>query len=39
VIAPVWPITSRTASKIRCGLSLEASRRRLYVNVDGWNPA
>ena len=35
---PVSAITSRTTSKIRCGRSEAASRRRQYVNVDGWNP-
>lgn len=36
--APDSVITSVTASKIRCGRSLAASRRRQYVNTDGWNP-
>jgi hypothetical protein len=35
---PVEVMTSRTTSKIRCGRSLAASRRRQYVNVEGWNP-
>ena len=35
--APVSTINSRTTSKIRCGRAEAASRRRQYVNVDGWN--
>lgn len=37
--APVASMTSRTASKIRCGDPLAASRRRHNVNTVGWNPA
>lgn len=36
--APVPPITSRTASKIRWGRSEVARRRRQYVSVEGWKP-
>ena len=36
---PVASTTCRTASLMRCGRSERASRRRQYVNVDGWNPA
>ncbi len=38
VSAPVAVMTCRTASKIRSGRSLAASRLRHAVNAVGWNP-